>query len=69
MTFDRVLHKRSLIKLISHGVQGDVFQWVENWLNNHKQKVDIKGIASKWSNEKRGLPQNVLERVLFLIHI
>ncbi len=36
--FDKVPHKRLLI----HGIQDNILEWVENWLNNRKQS------SNKW---------------------
>merc|ERR1712035_239348 len=48
--FDKVPHKRLLLKLKSHGIQGSILKWINNWLNNRKQRVVINGKASEWTN-------------------
>jgi len=42
--FDKVPHKRLLIKLKDHGIDGKVLQWIENWLKGRKQRVHVKGL-------------------------
>ena len=38
--FDKVPHKRLLMKLAAHGIAGNVLKWIfENWLSNRKQRA------------------------------
>ena len=37
--FDCVPHRRLLSKLQSYGVAGKLFEWIENFLSNRKQRV------------------------------
>ena len=41
--FDKVPHQRLLHKIKVHGVTGNVFAWIEDWLTNRKQRVGING--------------------------
>ena len=36
--FDKVKHKRLLMKLAAHGIAGNVLKWIEDWLSNRKQR-------------------------------
>ena len=68
--FDTVPHKRLLGKLHSHGIIGNVLQWVEAFLNNRKQKVVVNGQSSEWTAITSGVPQgSVIAALLFTIFI
>ena len=42
--FDKVLHKRSLKKLESHGMAGKILKWLEDWLSETKQCFVLYGL-------------------------
>ena len=41
--FDKVPHKRLILKLAAHGIDGKLLEWIEKWLLDRKQRVVING--------------------------
>ncbi len=59
-----------MFKVKQLGIDGTVYNWIENWLRNRKQQLIINGTASDWTQVIGGIPQGfVLGPILFMIYI
>ena len=68
--FDKVDHKRLIVKLEAAGVRGNLLRWIENWLAGRKQRVVVNGESSDWILVESGVPQgSVLGGPLFDVYI
>jgi ribonuclease P/MRP protein subunit RPP40 len=68
--FDRVPHRRLMLKINSLGISGSIFKWIENWWQDREQRVVMLGSSLRWIKVESGVPQgSVLGPLLFLIYI
>ena len=68
--FDKVWHDGLLFKLKSYGISRCLFSVLEDFLDNHQQRVALNGKNSNWSPVIAGVPQgSVLGPLFFLIYI
>jgi len=68
--FDKVPHNRLLLKLSNYGIQGQVYNWIKDWLINRYQRVIIDGKSLSSQPVLSSVPQGtVLGPLMFLVFI
>ena len=67
--FDKVPHKRLMLKIKSLGIIGNIYNWIEDWLKDRVQRVVLLGSSSKRIKVKSGVPQGSVPGPLFVSYL
>ncbi|GFR69732.1 RNA-directed DNA polymerase from mobile element jockey [Elysia marginata] len=55
--FDRVWRNGLLFKLKDSGISGNIFKWIEQFLQNRKARLITQNFKSRTQSMKHGVPQ------------
>ena len=67
-TYVRVWHKVLLFKLRQNGIEGKLFEWLNSYLSQRKQKFGLKSYFSSLKSIFAGVPMgSVLSPLLLLV--
>ena len=70
IAFDKVWHKDLIFKLKQNGISVKLFNSINDFLKNRRQRVDLNGQFSSWADVNAGFPQgSILRPLLFLMYI
>ena len=53
-------HQKLLLKLKAHGIGDGIISWIEEWLTNRRQRVEVDGEVSNRKSVLSGVKQLVL---------
>ena len=56
--FDKVSHKKLILKLRAYGIDDVLVNWTEAFLNGRRQRVVIGDSPSEWRDVTSGVPQD-----------